>query len=198
MCKSYSFLYHSVCINNPEFYLHFIVVYLSAWGSSLILEKNTIYFNLMFFFAILFFVFFFSQVDNDKPCEHDYRGESAASEPETKALTGYLKSIKNRPLVAYFSIHTYSQLIITPYGFTKTEPIDGPLLVYNIWFLNSFSKHFFIVILMFFLIFNLKCFSLKLIRNDISVSRFPFRFYFFFFHTHIHNIYIYVYIYIYI
>lgn len=45
--------------------------------------------------------------------QDDYRGPSAASEPETKAMMEFAKSIK--PVFA-FSYHSYSELVLYPYG----------------------------------------------------------------------------------
>jgi len=49
-------------------------------------------------------------------CSSDtYMGVSAFSEPETKAVSDYLNTIKDR-VEAYISLHSYSQLILIPYG----------------------------------------------------------------------------------
>jgi carboxypeptidase A1 len=53
------------------------------------------------------------------PCSEIYRGPAPFSEPETQALKNVVMSLKNP--IAYFSIHSYSQLWMYPYGFT-----DGP------------------------------------------------------------------------
>lgn len=47
----------------------------------------------------------------------DYRGTSAASEPETQALMGLAKRV--RP-AAYLSYHSYSELVLYPYGCTNS------------------------------------------------------------------------------
>jgi len=49
-------------------------------------------------------------------CTSDtYMGVSAFSEPETKAISDYYKSIADRT-EAYISLHSYSQLVLIPYG----------------------------------------------------------------------------------
>ncbi|XP_051175444.1 zinc carboxypeptidase-like [Leptopilina boulardi] len=52
------------------------------------------------------------------PCAETYAGSVAFSEPETKSMANYIKSISNE-LFAYISFHSYSQLLMFPYGHTK-------------------------------------------------------------------------------
>ncbi|KND86726.1 Metallocarboxypeptidase A-like protein [Tolypocladium ophioglossoides CBS 100239] len=53
------------------------------------------------------------------PCAEDYRGESAGDAPETKALSSFLKQVKaSQGLKLYMDWHSYSQLFMTPYGYT--------------------------------------------------------------------------------
>ncbi|XP_060623732.2 mast cell carboxypeptidase A-like [Anolis sagrei] len=62
--------------------------------------------------------------DSDKesytqePCGQIYRGPSAESEPETKALTNFLRNHISS-LKGYISVHSYSQLLMFPYGYTE-------------------------------------------------------------------------------
>ncbi|KAL2729447.1 zinc carboxypeptidase-like [Vespula squamosa] len=51
-------------------------------------------------------------------CSETYAGSSAFSEIETKTLSQYLESISNK-FFAYISFHSYSQLLLFPYGHTK-------------------------------------------------------------------------------
>ncbi|KAG0210950.1 hypothetical protein BGX33_004611, partial [Mortierella sp. NVP41] len=51
------------------------------------------------------------------PCAINYRGPHAFSTPEDTNIARYLRSLPN--VVAYMDIHTYGQLILTPYGFTR-------------------------------------------------------------------------------
>uniref|UniRef100_A0A182N406 Zinc carboxypeptidase A 1 n=1 Tax=Anopheles dirus TaxID=7168 RepID=A0A182N406_9DIPT len=56
------------------------------------------------------------------PCRYDFCGASAASEPETQALTKFLiDAAGNQRIRAYFSIHSFSQLVMFPYGFTVSR-----------------------------------------------------------------------------
>ncbi|KAF9154754.1 hypothetical protein BG015_012079 [Linnemannia schmuckeri] len=54
------------------------------------------------------------------PCADDYRGPSAFSSPEALNIANYLKSLPNVAL--YMDIHSYSQLIMTPWGYSATPP----------------------------------------------------------------------------
>ena len=49
-----------------------------------------------------------------------YRGTAAFSEPETTAIRDDLASRPN--IVAFFDVHSYSQLMLWPYGYDDTEP----------------------------------------------------------------------------
>ncbi|CRL02092.1 CLUMA_CG015125, isoform A [Clunio marinus] len=51
------------------------------------------------------------------PCSDLYAGSAPFSEPETKALSEYLRTIPN--LVGYFAFHAYGQMMMTPFGWTK-------------------------------------------------------------------------------
>jgi len=57
------------------------------------------------------------------PCSDIYAGPSAFSEPETKAMSDYILKNKDK-IFAYISLHSYSQLILTPWGWTKDLPKD--------------------------------------------------------------------------
>ncbi|CAL8376204.1 unnamed protein product [Arctogadus glacialis] len=56
------------------------------------------------------------------PCAETYRGPSANSESEVKAIVDFVKSHGN--IKAFISIHAYSQMLLFPYGFTKTPARD--------------------------------------------------------------------------
>ncbi len=70
------------------------------------------------------------------PCNETYRGPSAASEPETQAIRDYVRSIfpdqRDESLGAsagapanatgiFFDIHSYSELVLWPWGYTTTN-----------------------------------------------------------------------------
>lgn len=55
------------------------------------------------------------------PCSESYCGSQPFSEPETKGVSDYL-SKHNDSIVCYINFHSYSQLWMSPYGWTKTKP----------------------------------------------------------------------------
>ncbi|XP_072014985.1 carboxypeptidase B-like [Amphiura filiformis] len=57
------------------------------------------------------------------PCNDSYAGSKAFSEPEIKAISDKLTSLKDRVKV-YIDFHSYSQLWMTPYGWTPDLPPD--------------------------------------------------------------------------
>ncbi|XP_054034462.1 carboxypeptidase A1 [Dryobates pubescens] len=56
------------------------------------------------------------------PCSETYHGPYANSEPEVKAIVDFVKSHGN--IKAFISIHSYSQLLLYPYGYTNTPAPD--------------------------------------------------------------------------
>ncbi|KAF4094253.1 hypothetical protein AMELA_G00011190 [Ameiurus melas] len=56
------------------------------------------------------------------PCSETYRGPSANSEPEVKAIVDFVKS--HGKIKAFVSIHSYSQMLLYPYGYTQTPCKD--------------------------------------------------------------------------
>ncbi|XP_029653549.1 carboxypeptidase A2-like [Octopus sinensis] len=56
-------------------------------------------------------------------CSLTFHGSRALSEPESEALVRFIKSAG--PLIGFFSIHSYSQFIMPPYGFTRQKPKDS-------------------------------------------------------------------------
>ncbi|NXO54575.1 CBPA1 Carboxypeptidase, partial [Aramus guarauna] len=56
------------------------------------------------------------------PCSDTYHGPYANSEPEVKAIVDFVKSHGN--IKAFVSIHSYSQLLLYPYGHTSTPVPD--------------------------------------------------------------------------
>lgn len=59
--------------------------------------------------------------DNDgsspSPCEEDYRGPYAGSEPETQAVINFVKNWSN--LLFVISMHAYGNLFITPFNYDQ-------------------------------------------------------------------------------
>jgi murein tripeptide amidase MpaA len=55
------------------------------------------------------------------PCAQDFKGSGAASAAETKALTSFAQNLKNtQGLKLYIDWHSYSQLFMSPYGYSCT------------------------------------------------------------------------------
>ena len=57
------------------------------------------------------------------PCDETYRGSAAFSEPETAAMRNFALAHTN--IVATQSYHSYSQLIMSPWGYTGAWPPDA-------------------------------------------------------------------------
>ncbi|XP_062539331.1 zinc carboxypeptidase-like [Armigeres subalbatus] len=56
------------------------------------------------------------------PCAYDFAGASAASEAETQVLQKFLKeNAESSRIKTYFSMHSFSQLIMFPYGYTTDK-----------------------------------------------------------------------------
>lgn len=53
------------------------------------------------------------------PCDETYRGRKAGDSPEIKALTNHTMAIAQKTGIrSYIDWHSYSQLILLPYGYT--------------------------------------------------------------------------------
>ncbi|KAG0004790.1 hypothetical protein BGZ65_012700 [Modicella reniformis] len=63
---------------------------------------------------------------SSNPCNEDYKGPSAFSAPEAKNVADYLSSLPK--VVSYIDFHSYSQLWMTPYGYTGTRPATYPYM----------------------------------------------------------------------
>ncbi|XP_067211704.1 zinc carboxypeptidase [Linepithema humile] len=55
---------------------------------------------------------------SSNPCDETYAGSAPFSDIETKSLSEYIKSISDK-FYAYISFHSYSQLLMFPYGHTR-------------------------------------------------------------------------------
>jgi murein tripeptide amidase MpaA len=63
------------------------------------------------------------------PCSDTYMGPSAGSEPETKNTVNYFLALqKTAPVVAFIDWHSYSQLVLRPYGWTSANSPDEAVL----------------------------------------------------------------------
>lgn len=54
------------------------------------------------------------------PCSETFAGGSAFSETEMKTMSEFVASIKDK-IFAYISFHSYSQVILLPYGYTNVH-----------------------------------------------------------------------------
>eukprot|EP00075_Anas_platyrhynchos_P022272 XP_027311525.1 carboxypeptidase A1-like [Anas platyrhynchos] len=59
---------------------------------------------------------------SSSPCSETYHGPYANSEPEVEAIVNFVKNHGN--IKAFVSIHSYSQLLLYPYGYTTTPVPD--------------------------------------------------------------------------
>ena len=62
-------------------------------------------------------IFSVSEVEAN-PCSNMYGGRAPFSESETRCVSNFLKSIKDR-LVAYITLHSYGQFILYPWSYTE-------------------------------------------------------------------------------
>ncbi|XP_062856154.1 carboxypeptidase A1-like [Trichomycterus rosablanca] len=63
---------------------------------------------------------------SNDPCNNIYRGPSANSEPEVKAIVDFIKS--HGKIKAFVSMHSFSQILLYPYGYTKKPCKDEKML----------------------------------------------------------------------
>lgn len=81
------------------------------------------------------------QGSSGSQCDETYRGPSAGSEPETQAIQGYIRSIfpdRRGPNAGdgapadtsgiHIDVHSYSQLVLWPWGTTSTPTANGTAL----------------------------------------------------------------------
>uniref|UniRef100_A0A1X7V0C7 Peptidase M14 domain-containing protein n=1 Tax=Amphimedon queenslandica TaxID=400682 RepID=A0A1X7V0C7_AMPQE len=59
---------------------------------------------------------------SSNPCNDKYHGASAASEPETQHTQNYFRD--NGPILGAIDWHSFSQLILRPYGWTNQDSPD--------------------------------------------------------------------------
>ncbi|NXI65896.1 CBPA2 Carboxypeptidase, partial [Anseranas semipalmata] len=59
---------------------------------------------------------------SSNPCSDSYHGPSANSEVEVKSVVNFIKNHGN--ILAFLTLHSYSQLLMYPYGYKCTQPAD--------------------------------------------------------------------------
>ncbi|XP_057171902.1 mast cell carboxypeptidase A isoform X2 [Ursus arctos] len=62
-----------------------------------------------------------SFLNTKNPCADIYRGPEPESEKETKAVTDFIRS-HLKSIKAYITFHSYSQMLLFPYGYTSKLP----------------------------------------------------------------------------
>ena len=79
----------------------------------------------------MYFFVFISSLEtgaSSDPCSDTYAGKKAFSEIEIKSISDMLNKLKDHVKV-YIDFHSYSQLWMTPYGWTSKLPPDYADLV---------------------------------------------------------------------
>lgn len=64
------------------------------------------------------------------PCSETYAGSGPFSDIETLSMSKYIRSISDK-FYAYVSFHSYSQLLLFPYGHTEDHLDNYDQLVYK-------------------------------------------------------------------
>lgn len=64
---------------------------------------------------------------SNNPCSNGYHGDRVFSEPETQQLAEFVKTVPN--LFGYISFHSYGQLMMLPYAYTRNNSADHNLLM---------------------------------------------------------------------
>lgn len=67
---------------------------------------------------------------SSNPCAETYAGSAPFSDIETKSASEYIKTISDKFYV-YISFHSFSQLLMFPYGHTKDHLENYDELVKN-------------------------------------------------------------------
>jgi len=65
-----------------------------------------------------------------QPCENVFAGRRPLSEPETIAVANFIHG-RRTDIKMYLTLHSYSQLWLTPWGYTADEPNDNDDMVRN-------------------------------------------------------------------
>uniref|UniRef100_A0A670Y7X0 Carboxypeptidase B2 n=1 Tax=Pseudonaja textilis TaxID=8673 RepID=A0A670Y7X0_PSETE len=74
-------------------------------------------------------------------CEEIYCGPYPESEPEVKAMVNFLRKRKDR-IKAYLTMHSYSQMVLFPYSYTKNLSKDHDELVRTLLFKSELKRAF--------------------------------------------------------
>ncbi|XP_077972554.1 carboxypeptidase B-like isoform X1 [Styela clava] len=71
---------------------------------------------------------YWSITSSPNPCQFDFHGTTANSEPEIRRLANYVLSLGKGRIDAYISTHSFSQLILYPYNYADILSKDDELL----------------------------------------------------------------------
>ena len=80
------------------------------------------------------------------PCSGTYAGSAPFSEPESLAVKDFIDK-ETVKMDVFITTHSYGQLILLPYGYTKklprnyTQLVSRNLLTKNIMYYNNKSRH---------------------------------------------------------
>uniref|UniRef100_A0A0A9XQJ7 Carboxypeptidase B n=2 Tax=Lygus hesperus TaxID=30085 RepID=A0A0A9XQJ7_LYGHE len=66
---------------------------------------------------------------SSSPCKPTFAGDRPFSEPETRAMSDFIMD-RSDQIKAYLSLHSYSQMLLLPWGYTKQSPKDYDDLMY--------------------------------------------------------------------
>jgi murein tripeptide amidase MpaA len=76
------------------------------------------------------------------PCSETYAGRAPFSEPETKAVSDYILTISSRTKL-YIAMHSYSQLLLSPWGYTSAlPPNNADLVAKSAVFVNAIKQDY--------------------------------------------------------
>lgn len=77
----------------------------------------------MFFNRVSLNFFYKVRGASSDPCSEAFHGEEPLSEKEVQSVARFLESQKKR-LVGYLDIHSYGQMLLFPWGYTKEQTKD--------------------------------------------------------------------------
>lgn len=69
---------------------------------------------------------------DESPCSHTYQGPEPFSEVECRNMANFINEISGN-VKMYFSIHSFGQFVLYPWGYTDDMPADNEDLVKNIF-----------------------------------------------------------------
>ncbi len=86
--------------------------------------------NSILLVIVIFFLLFRLAVGvGDNPCDLTWPGYFAFSDPEAQALADFVSYTNNGNWTVFFTMHSYSQIWMLPYGYTGEQIEDYEKLV---------------------------------------------------------------------